>query len=91
MKHTVLVTGGAKRVGRSLCLGLAEVGYATAVHYNGSRSAAETVVDEIKANGGTAISVQANLEVETDARGLCRQGAPAGRPFRRSDQQCIPV
>ena len=70
MKHTVLVTGGAKRVGRSLCLGLAEAGYATAVHYNGSRSAAETVVDEIKANGGTAISVQANLEVETDARGL---------------------
>lgn len=73
MTQTVLVTGGSKRVGRGLCLGLAEAGYRVAVHYNGSQQAADKLVDEIRAKGGQAVSVAANLEDEQQTRGLMDQ------------------
>ena len=46
MQKTALVTGGAKRVGRSICLGLAEAGYAVAVHHNSSAGPADELVAE---------------------------------------------
>ena len=50
---TVLVTGGAKRIGRALCLALADRGFRIALHYNRSRSEAQKVADAINQNGGT--------------------------------------
>ena len=57
----VLVTGGAKRIGRAICLGLSEQGYSIAVHYRGSKEEAEKVVTTIEASGGTAFTVHADL------------------------------
>ena len=56
-----LVTGASKGIGAAIALELAARGAAVAVNYSGSKSGAEKVVEQIKAAGGKAIAVQANL------------------------------
>jgi 3-oxoacyl-[acyl-carrier protein] reductase len=56
-----LVTGASKGIGAAIALELANRGAAVAVNYSGSKAAAEKVVAQIKAAGGKAIAVQANL------------------------------
>jgi 3-oxoacyl-[acyl-carrier protein] reductase len=56
-----LVTGASKGIGAEIARELAARGAAVAVNYSGSKAAAEKVVAEINANGGTAIAVQADL------------------------------
>src|ERR1035438_3225679 len=56
-----LVTGASKGIGAAIALELAARGAAVAVNYSGSKSGADKVVAEIKAAGGKAIAVQANL------------------------------
>jgi 3-oxoacyl-[acyl-carrier protein] reductase len=56
-----LVTGASKGIGAAIARELASRGAAVAVNYSGSKAAAEKVVAEIKAAGGRAIAVQANL------------------------------
>lgn len=80
MPKTALVTGGAQRVGRSICLGLAESGYAVAVHYNSSSAAADELVAEITANGGRAVSVSADLSDSRETRTLVDRAVAALGP-----------
>ena len=47
MRPQVLVTGAARRVGRSIALTLAEKGFDVAVHYNRSEAAATEVVEQL--------------------------------------------
>jgi len=56
-----LVTGASKGIGAQIARELAGRGAAVAVNYSGSKAAAEKVVAEIKAQGGRAIAVQADL------------------------------
>jgi 3-oxoacyl-[acyl-carrier protein] reductase len=56
-----LVTGASKGIGAAIARELAARGAAVAVNYSGSKSGAEKVVAEIKAAGGNAIPVQADL------------------------------
>ncbi|MBN3874342.1 SDR family oxidoreductase [Nostoc sp. JL33] len=56
-----LVTGASRGIGRAIALRLAQDGAFVAVHYGRNADAANTVVQEIKANGGAAFSVQAEL------------------------------
>jgi 3-oxoacyl-[acyl-carrier protein] reductase len=56
-----LVTGASKGIGAAIARELAERGAAVAVHYSGSKAAAEKIVAEINAAGGKAIAVQANV------------------------------
>jgi 3-oxoacyl-[acyl-carrier protein] reductase len=56
-----LVTGASKGIGAAIALELAARGAAVAVNYSGSKAGADKVVAEIKAAGGKAIAVQANL------------------------------
>ena len=51
---SVLITGGALRIGRALCLAMAAHGWTVRVHYRHSAAAAETLVSEIEAAGGAA-------------------------------------
>jgi len=56
-----LVTGASKGIGAEIARELAARGAAVAVNYSGSKAAAEKVVADIKAKGGKAIAVQANV------------------------------
>ena len=56
-----LVTGASKGIGAAIARELAARGASVAVNYSGSKAGADKVVAEIKAAGGNAIAVQANL------------------------------
>jgi pteridine reductase len=59
--RTALVTGGAIRVGRAITLALAEQGMRLVVHYNASSHAADALVAAIRADGGEAVAIGADL------------------------------
>src|ERR1700679_833237 len=56
-----LVTGASKGIGAAIARELAARGAAVAVNYSSSKSGADKVVEQIKAAGGKAIAVQADL------------------------------
>jgi 3-oxoacyl-[acyl-carrier protein] reductase len=56
-----LVTGGAKRLGASLCLSLAEKGHSVVVHYNRSKKEAFEIVEQCQAMGREAAMIQGNF------------------------------
>lgn len=56
-----LVTGGGRRVGRAIALGLAERGMNVMVHYNRSEIEARATLEELRALGVRAEIMQANL------------------------------
>lgn len=47
-KGTVLITGGAQRIGREIALDLAQKGYTIALHYNSSKDKAEETLRLIR-------------------------------------------
>ena len=65
-----LVTGGAQRVGRAICLALAEAGYDIAIHYHSSGEEADALAADIGARGRHAVGVAADLADETAVREL---------------------
>lgn len=56
-----LVTGASRGIGRAIALRLASEGAKVAINFAGNQKAAEEVKNEIEANGGEAILVQANV------------------------------
>ena len=59
----VLVVGGSRGIGRAISKKLAAEGAAVVVNYNQGAEAAEKVVSEIKAAGGTAMAICADISV----------------------------
>ncbi|MEO1749139.1 MAG: SDR family oxidoreductase [Pseudomonadota bacterium] len=57
----VLVTGGATRIGQSIATGLAAKGHPIAIHANRSIDKANELSDLLKADGGRACAVSADL------------------------------
>jgi NAD(P)-dependent dehydrogenase (short-subunit alcohol dehydrogenase family) len=64
MTKTVLITGAAQRVGRSIALELAKAGYDIAIHYRESAGEAEALGREVETLGRRAALVKADLEDE---------------------------
>ncbi|PWC37166.1 SDR family oxidoreductase [Azospirillum sp. TSO22-1] len=69
-RKAALVTGAGKRIGRAIALDLAAQGWAVGVHHNCSHADAESVVAEIRATGGRAVAVAADLTVEAEVQTL---------------------
>lgn len=61
---TALVTGGAKRVGKAIVLGLAEAGCNLVLHYNTSADEADATATEARALGAEVVLVGADLRVD---------------------------
>jgi pteridine reductase len=79
---TALVTGGARRVGRALSIGLARAGADVVVNYNESADDARATVEEIRGLGRRASAVQADVSRAPDVQRLV---AAAEREFGRLD------
>ena len=76
-----LVTGGAKRVGRAICIALAEAGYAVAIHHRGDAADAKALAGEIIAKGGHAAALQADLSDHDETAALAAKGAAQVGPL----------
>lgn len=66
----ILVTGGARRLGRCIALALARSGWDVAVQYRDSKAEALEVVRAIEALGRRAVALQADLEHEDQVAAL---------------------
>ncbi len=64
MHPVVLVTGGSRGIGAATALQAARKGYAVAVNYRHDAAAAQAVVAQIQAGGGSAIAVPADVAQE---------------------------
>lgn len=60
-RGAALVTGGAKRIGRAICLELAAAGFDVAIHHRDSDAEAAEVAREIEALGRRAVCLSADL------------------------------
>lgn len=72
-KKSALVTGGSRGIGRAIALELASQGMNVAVNYAGSEAKANQVVEEIKAAGGNAIAIQANVGNMEEVQGMIKE------------------
>lgn len=82
MTKAVLITGAGARVGRALSLGLAEDGWAVAIHYNRSEKPAAELAETINSAGGKAVSIGANLHIPGELDQLVdRAVAALGTPL----------
>jgi 3-oxoacyl-[acyl-carrier protein] reductase len=68
-----LVTGASRGIGRAAALALAKAGARVIVHYGRGAQEAEAVVAEIRASGGRADAVSADLAAPDGAHALARE------------------
>ena len=68
-----MVTGASRGIGAATAVLAAEHGYAVAVNYTANSLAADEVVRLIRASGGMAITVQADVSVEADVLAMFKK------------------
>ena len=73
MKPVLLVTGGSRGIGAATARLAAQAGWAVAVNYTQNSQAADEVVRTIRADGGQAISVQADVGDEAQIMAMFAQ------------------
>jgi 3-oxoacyl-[acyl-carrier protein] reductase len=60
-KRVALVTGGSRGIGQAIAISLADAGAAVAVNYREKASEAEAVAAAIRASGGKAMAIRADV------------------------------
>jgi NAD(P)-dependent dehydrogenase (short-subunit alcohol dehydrogenase family) len=80
--QVALVTGAAKRIGRSIVQRLAADGAAVAINYRGSQAEAESLAREIETGGGRAVAIQADVSQRREVEKLF---AAIEKEFKRLD------
>jgi NAD(P)-dependent dehydrogenase (short-subunit alcohol dehydrogenase family) len=68
--QVALITGAAKRIGRSIALRLAAEGADIIITYDTSKSEAEQLVSELKSTGRRALAIQADVSHRADVQRL---------------------
>ena len=81
MKEVVIVTGASTGIGAATARLLGAAGASVVVNYKNSREAAEGVVAEVKAAGGEAIAVAADMGKEADILRLFEETDKAFGPL----------
>lgn len=78
---TALVTGAARRIGRTIALALAQRGWDVAIHYRTSADDARATVAYIEALGRRAVALQCDLADEAGVRSLLRRASATLGPI----------
>ncbi|QZY66559.1 SDR family oxidoreductase (plasmid) [Providencia rettgeri] len=65
-----LITGASRGIGRAIAEKLSDDGFIVVINYYGNASSAEDAVISIKAKGGNAIAIQADVANENDVARL---------------------
>jgi NAD(P)-dependent dehydrogenase (short-subunit alcohol dehydrogenase family) len=78
---TVLVTGGAKRLGRAIALDLARHGWQIAIHYNSSEKEARATAADAETNGAKVALLKADLSREAETEQLVGRAVAALGPL----------
>ena len=81
MRHTALVTGGSRGIGRGIVRELAREGWDVCVNYIQNQEAARAAVEEIRALGQNALAVQADVA----------DGAAVAEMVRLAERELGPV
>ncbi|WP_437637263.1 SDR family oxidoreductase [Sorangium sp. So ce854] len=72
MTEVMIITGGSRGIGAATAALAAQRGYAVALSYRRDEAASARVVDAIRARGGVALAVAADVSVEEDVARLFR-------------------
>jgi NAD(P)-dependent dehydrogenase (short-subunit alcohol dehydrogenase family) len=80
-KGAVIVTGASRGIGAAIAEKLAEDGYGVVVNYAADAEGAESVVSTIRAHGGRAVAVRADVAAPDDVANL----------FDRAQQEMGPL
>jgi NAD(P)-dependent dehydrogenase (short-subunit alcohol dehydrogenase family) len=70
MPSTILITGGTRGIGAAVARLATAAGYAVALGYRTGHQAAEALVAQLTADGGTAVAVAADVSTETGVEQL---------------------
>jgi NAD(P)-dependent dehydrogenase (short-subunit alcohol dehydrogenase family) len=73
MQPALIITGGSRGIGAATALLAAQRGYSVAVNYTRQAAAADAVVTQIRAAGGTAMAVQADVAMEDQVVAMFEQ------------------
>ncbi|MCP5367631.1 MAG: SDR family oxidoreductase [Hyphomicrobiales bacterium] len=79
-QKTVLITGAARRIGATVARAMAADGWAVAVHHHRSTAEAEALAESIRAGGGAAAALAADLADEAQVATLVPRAAAALGP-----------
>ena len=71
-KKVAIVTGAVRGIGKAIAVQLASDGYSVVVNYRGSESDTDEVCDEIRALGGEALAVRADVTDAEDVAALVK-------------------
>jgi NAD(P)-dependent dehydrogenase (short-subunit alcohol dehydrogenase family) len=77
----VIVTGASRGIGAAIAQKLAEDGYSVVVNYAADADGAESVVSTIRARGGRAMAVRADVAAPGDVADLFEQAQQAMGPL----------
>ena len=81
VKKSAIITGASGGIGGEVARRLVRDGFAVIIHYAGKPAPAQAVVAELKAAGGQAISVQADVASVPDVERLFKESIDAfGNP-----------
>ncbi|HWB25008.1 MAG TPA: SDR family oxidoreductase [Chitinophagaceae bacterium] len=78
MESVIIITGGSRGIGRATAIKAAAKGYAVVINYLSNTAAAGEVVDAIKAAGGKAVAVKADISQEADVINLFAEAGKLG-------------
>ena len=70
MTPVVLITGASRGIGAATALLAARSGWAVAVNFASQAGKAQAVVDQIKAHGGQAVALQADVSQQEEIQRL---------------------